>query len=167
MHFADVRAVCFDWGGTLMSEAGPDDLPMALWPTVRCIDGAAETLAALHGRYPLCIATNASLSRRPMIEKALERAGLLRYIGAIFCFTELGVRKESTAFWRIVTATLKVEPKQLAMIGDTLEPDVLAPRRAGVRAVWFNEGNRQPAPGVPVPTVTRLGEFAVLIESRD
>jgi hypothetical protein len=25
-----MRAVCFDWGGTLMAEDGPPDLPMAL-----------------------------------------------------------------------------------------------------------------------------------------
>ena len=146
MSYADVRAVCFDWGGTLMSEAGPEDRPMALWPDVHCIDGAAEALAALHGRYPLCIATNASVSRREMIEKALARAGLLRYMADIFCFTELGLRKESPAFWRVVTETLKVAPNELAMIGDWLEPDVLSPRRFGVQAVWFNDGDRQPAP---------------------
>ena len=31
-----IRAVCFDWGGTLMSEAGPEDIPMCDWPEVRC-----------------------------------------------------------------------------------------------------------------------------------
>jgi FMN phosphatase YigB (HAD superfamily) len=166
VSFADVRAICFDWGGTLMSEAGPDDRPMALWPTVQRIDGAVETLAALHGRYPLCIATNASVSRRDMIEKALDRAGLLRYIADVFCFTELAVRKESPDFWRVVTEALKVAPGELAMIGDSLEPDVLAPRRFGVQAVWFNDADRQPSPAVAVPTVSRLVDFAALFTPR-
>ena len=167
MSFAGVRAVCFDWGGTLMSEDGPDDRPMAVWPTVRAIDGAAETLAALHGRFPLSIATNASISTRPQIERALARAGLLRYVAEIFCFTELGVRKESPAFWRIVSQSLGVAAAELAMIGDSLEPDVLAPRRAGIQAVWFNEGGRRPAPAEPAPAVARLIDFATLLRVPD
>src|SRR5438067_129959 len=48
-----LRWVLFDWGDTLMSEDGPADLPMALWPEVRVLDGAAETLAALAARFRL------------------------------------------------------------------------------------------------------------------
>ena len=55
---APIRAVCFDWGGTLMVDDGPDDLPMYEWPSVTAVPGARECLAALHGRVPLCIATN-------------------------------------------------------------------------------------------------------------
>ena len=60
------RWVLFDWGGTLMSEEGPLDLPMALWPEVAAIDGAHEVLATLSRRYRIGVATNASVSRRNM-----------------------------------------------------------------------------------------------------
>ncbi|MEO7743381.1 MAG: hypothetical protein ABIR98_10620 [Usitatibacter sp.] len=36
----------FDWGGTLMSEEGPLDLPMALWPEVRTSSGARSWSAS-------------------------------------------------------------------------------------------------------------------------
>ena len=57
-----IRAVCFDWGGTLMSERGPEDIPMGLWPEVEVVEGAAKALEVLHGKLPLAIATNASVS---------------------------------------------------------------------------------------------------------
>jgi FMN phosphatase YigB (HAD superfamily) len=157
-----IHAICFDWGNTLMSEEGPTDRPMALWPEVRTLPEAQATLAALQHVGPLCIATNASMSHRPMVERALARGGLLQYFSHLFCASDLGVRKESPAFWAAVTAALHCPPQQLAMVGDSLEPDVLTPRRFGVQAVWFNEGGRQPAPAVTVPTITRLSELVAL-----
>jgi aminoglycoside 6'-N-acetyltransferase I len=159
MTRARFDAICFDWGGTLMSEEGPVDIPMALWPQVRVIPGAIDMLAELHKRYPLHIATNATVSRRPMIQRALERAGLRCYFGEIFCYTELGHRKNELAFWQIVSARLGVPLARIAMLGDTLEHDVFAPRSFGIYSVWFNEGGRQRAPDVAVPTIEHLSAF--------
>jgi FMN phosphatase YigB (HAD superfamily) len=160
-----IRAVCFDWGNTLMLETGgPPDVPMALWPEVRAVPGAAAMLASLHGRVPLCIATNAAVSHRPMIERALERAGLLHFFTEVFCYAELGVRKESPEFWAIVLRTLDVEPSGLAMLGDSLECDVLVPRALGIQAVWF-DALRAPAPA-SVPTICELGAFVPWVLDR-
>ena len=157
------RAVLFDWGGTLMSEDGPLDIPMGMWPEVRAIDGARETLAALAPTHRIAIATNATVSNREMIERALERVALRGYVTDIFCFTELGVRKDSPDFWSKVLATLKARPTDVAMVGDTLDQDVIAPRRHGVYSVWFNEGgrNRTLAPGIP--TVESLPDVVPLV----
>jgi aminoglycoside 6'-N-acetyltransferase I len=110
-----IQAVCFDWGGTLMSEVGPQDQPMALWPHVTAMPGAQQCLEALHSRFPLAIATNATVSRRPMIELALDRVGFRSYFRDIFCFTELGFRKDQAEFWRAVQAALNVPLKSIAM----------------------------------------------------
>lgn len=157
------RAVLFDWGGTLMSEEGPLDISMGLWPEVRAIDGAAETLSALAVDFRLAIATNATVSRRDMIELALERVSLLQYISDVFCFTEIGARKESPAFWSRVLDTLGLAPEEVAMVGDTLEPDVLAPRRSGIYSVWFNEGGRSPLDAQGMPTIHKLTELVTLV----
>ena len=162
-----IQAVCFDWGGTLMSEAGPADLPMALWPEVSAIEGAHACLEALSG-FRLAIATNASVSSRPMIERALARVGLERWFRDIFCFTELGCRKSELAFWQTVSRSLGVPLEAIAMIGDSLDQDVVAPASFGVFAVWFNAGGRAPAPpGTGVPVVTGLTQFPPLVLSRD
>lgn len=164
MNRTPIRAVCFDWGGTLMSEDGPPTLPMADWGHVRCIAGAHETLEALHGTYPLCIATNAAVSGRHEIERALERGGLLHFIDHVFCAGELGCGKEDPRFWHAVAGSLRVSLPEIAMVGDNLEPDVLSPARLGIFSVWFNEGGRRRTPNIAEPVVHSLPEFARLVK---
>ena len=156
----EVRAVCFDWGGTLMAEqGGPEDRSMAYWPEVHAIEGALEALAALDGLLPLAVATNASVSRRPDIELALARVGMARYVSHIFCFTELGCRKDSLAFWQAVESGLGVPMARIAMVGDSLEQDARAPRRLGVQRVWFKPDGAATEVS-DVPMVDRLATFA-------
>jgi FMN phosphatase YigB (HAD superfamily) len=157
------RWVLFDWGGTLMAEEGPLDLPMALWPEVAAIEGARETLATLSRRYRVGVATNASVSRRNMIEIALGRVGLRDYVSDIFCYTEIGARKDSDEFWRAALERLGVEAEDLVMVGDSLDQDVAAPRGFGIFAVWFNP-RKQPAPP-DVPAVARLVDAIPLIDA--
>ena len=155
--------VLFDWGGTLMSEEGPLDIPMGLWPEVRAIEGAAETLAALAATHRIAIATNATVSRRPLIERALGRVSMLPYVSEIFCFTEIGARKDSAEFWAHVVETLGVSASEIAMVGDTLDQDVLGPRRYGVHAIWFNEDGRGQGDARGAPVVTRLRDVIPLL----
>lgn len=157
------RWVLFDWGGTLMSEEGPLDLPMALWPEVAAIEGAHEALATLSRRYRIGVATNASVSRRNMIEAALGRVGLRDYVSDIFCYTEIGARKDSDEFWRAALERLGVEADDVAMVGDSLDQDVAAPRSFGIFAVWFNPTGQPAPPGVP--TVVRLTDAIAPIDA--
>lgn len=142
-----------------MAEDGPQDRAMALWPQVEVVPGAHATLAALGAHWPLHIATNASVSTRPLIAGALQRAGLLQHFQHIFCFTEIGARKDQAAFWQTVQATTGVPLHATAMVGDSLEQDVLGPARFGVRTVWFNAGGARPAPTPPVDQVRALAEL--------
>lgn len=158
------RFVLFDWGDTLMSEDGPTDVTMADWRTVQAIHGAAEVLRRLHLNHTLAVCTNATVSRRPDIERALKRVGLGRYITAIFCHTELGHRKEEPAFWHAVLTRLGAQPAEAVMVGDTLEPDVLAPLRNGIPSVWFN-WKRAPEPAViGFPVIYRLENLPPLLD---
>ncbi len=160
---APIRAVCFDWGGTLMVDDGPDGVPMSLWPDVAAVPGARECLAALHGRVPLCIATNAAQSSRPMIEAALDRVDLLRIFSEIFCFTDIGFKKHRQEFWCEVRKRLGVPFEQIVMVGDSLEHDVLAPRRIGLQSVWFNPDGGAAEAVDPVPMVTDLREVSGVV----
>lgn len=148
-----------------MSEEPPKDdtreLSMGLWSEVRAIEGAPETLAALARHYRIGLATNATVSGRDMIERALSRVSLRQYISDIFCFTDLGLRKESAEFWTHVLASLNLPAAQIAMVGDTLEPDVIAPRRYGVHSIWFNENGKRPP--ADFPTIHRLADLPALL----
>ncbi len=112
----------------------------------------------------MCIATNATISRRPLIELALERVGLRAYINHIFCFTEMGQRNESPDFWLAVAKRLGVKPSALAMVGDTLEPDALAPQRLGVLARLCPTPASREKCSDGVCVVGSLSEFARLVE---
>jgi len=162
-----IRWVLFDWGGTLMSEDGPLDVPMALWPEVRAIEGAREALQALAPGHGIGLATNASVSRRNMIEIALGRAGLRELVSEIFCYTEMGVRKDNPAFWFRVLAHLGVDASEVAVVGDTLAQDVIAPRECGIFSIWFNAGGLQQEDSRGYPVVTRLPDVVDLIDSLD
>lgn len=147
----------------MMVDDGPAGVPMSLWSEVRAVPGARECLAALHGRIPLCVATNAAQSSRAMIEAALDRVDLLCFLSEIFCFTEIGFKKDRPEFWVAVRKRLGVPYGQIVMIGDSLEHDVLAPRGFGLQTVWFNRGGAAPRPADPVPIVTDLEQFSTLV----
>jgi HAD superfamily hydrolase (TIGR01662 family) len=148
--------IVFDWGNTLMYEEGPEDIPMALWPEVKIVPGAKETLSELSKNHKIAIATNATVSNREMIHRALERVSLDAFISEIFCFREMQVKKDTTEFWEIVLRKLNVTIHDIAMVGDSIEQDIVVPRRMGIYTVWFNENQRQRAPAEEIPTVHRL-----------
>ena len=158
--------VLFDWGGTLMSEDGPLDTPMELWPEVRAIDGAAEVLEGLAQRHRIAVATNAANSDSVAIRKALGRVALDAHVSEIFCFRELGLKKSDARFWDAVVARLGVPRGQLLMVGDDLDNDVLAPRRAGIASVLLDSTRARKPAGMLVPTIARLDELPQLIASR-
>ena len=157
------RWALFDWGGTLMTEVGPLDLPMALWPEVHAIEGAHEALATLSRRYRIGLATNASVSRRNMIEVALGSVGLRDHVSEILCYTEIGARKDSDEFWRAALEVLQAEADDVAMVGDSLEQDVLGPGTFGIYTIWFNANGAPAVRGVPM--VTRLPDAVPLIDA--
>jgi FMN phosphatase YigB (HAD superfamily) len=148
-----------------MSEDGPEDVPMGLWPEVRAIPEARETLAELSPQFRLAVATNATVSGRHMIERALARVSMLQYISEIFSFKEIGYRKDSAQFWNAVMSALVTTPRELAMVGDSLEQDVITPRRLGIFSVWFNQDNRQLLDPQGLPTIHRLRDVVPLLTS--
>jgi hypothetical protein len=141
----------FDWGGTLMSEEGPLDLPMALWPEVTAIEGAHETLATLSRRYRIGVATNASVSKRNMIEVALGRVGLRDYIsGRVLLQRDRRAQGQRRVLARHARAPRRRGRRTWRWSATPLEGDVLAPRSFGIFAIWFNPaGRRWPRTAVP------------------
>lgn len=55
---------------------------------------------------------------------------------------------------------------QIAMVGDSMEQDVLAPRNFGLQSVWFNSAGGRHEAQTMVPTVTQeLEQFARLVRN--
>jgi FMN phosphatase YigB (HAD superfamily) len=96
-----------------------------------------------------------------MIRQALERVGLDRFFANVFCFTEIGFRKTQPEFWHRVQRLIDAPFAHIVMVGDSVEKDVMVPRRMGVQAVWFNPSGKQPE--ASVPTVADLLSFAHMV----
>jgi FMN phosphatase YigB (HAD superfamily) len=95
-----------------------------------------------------------------MIEVALGRARLASYFDHIFCYTELGYRKDQPEFWLEVQRTLGVPLKHIAMVGDSYEQDAAFPRQFGVQGVWFNPSVAPAQTPAGVPVVSDLLSFS-------
>ncbi|GAB4308561.1 MAG: hypothetical protein Kow0097_09190 [Candidatus Bipolaricaulota bacterium] len=142
-----IRAVLFDWGGTLMREFPEFAGPMAGWPRVEAVPGVEEALRALHGRYALAVATNAALSDERLVRAALARVGLAVYVSMVVTARELGMNKPDPAFFHAVLERIGCGAAEAVMVGDGYGTDIVGAKATGLRAVWFN-----PA-GVPCPLV--------------
>ena len=165
MNGAGIRFVLFDWGDTLMSEDGPVDIAMADWERVRVIDGAREVVSALAERYTLAIVTNATVSKRPDIMRALGRVGLAEFFSEIFCYCEMGRKKDDPEFWRVVLARLGAAPDEVVVVGDSLEQDVMAPMKCGIEAIWFGWKRRTGAVAWDCRVIEKLSDLAALLRS--
>ena len=128
----------FDWGDTLMLDFPDAGGPMYLWDKVAAVEGARETLAALHREAGCYLATNAQDSKESDIIKALERAGLADHIDRVFCFENVGYRKPSLEFYNTILNTIGATPSRTVMVGDSLETDVAGAMAAGLRGIWYN-----------------------------
>lgn len=144
-----LRVVAFDWGGTLMEDPGVYPGPMARWPVVSAVPGAAETLAALAPRYRLVVATNADESGGGLVLAALARVALDDAFEAVFSSADLGVTKPDTTFYHAMADRLGVPARAIVMVGDNHVNDVAGARAAGLHAVWLDR--RPPGAGAAVP----------------
>lgn len=158
-------AILFDWGNTLMREFAGYEGPMADWPRVEALPGAAETLAALQPEWTLCLATNALGSDPAHIRAALARVTLDAYIEHIFRGIDLGAQKPHPAFFTGALARLGEPPERVMMVGDGFEVDVLGAANAGLRAVWLNEHSDERRDGRLWRTIHRLADLPAILAS--
>jgi putative hydrolase of the HAD superfamily len=139
-------ALIFDWGDTLMHVFPDAAGPMADWPQVAAVDGAAAALAQLTGHHRMFVATNADESSASQVGYALARVGLDRHFERIFTMHELCSRKPDPTFFAALSDQIRVPLEDCVMVGDDLQVDILGALRAGWRAIWLNPTNR-PFPG--------------------
>ena len=107
--------VILGWGKRMLQE--PTEL----------LDGVAETLKQLGRRYPLLLITKGDLFDQ---ESKLARSGL----GELFHGVEILSDKNVEAY-RAVLARRGIEPREFAMVGNSLRSDVLPVVAMGGRAV--------------------------------
>jgi len=132
-------AILFDWGNTLMRVFEDETGPMASWSRIELLPGVRQTLEVLSGKYTLVLATKAADSDEAAIREALLLGGISPFIDRIFCRKNTGTAKPAPEFYLKVLEELGLPASHCLMVGDTLEDDVLAPRRLGIHGIHLDE----------------------------
>ncbi len=153
-----ITTYLFDWGDTLMIDFAGVPGKMCDWAHVEAVDGAAALLARLSQHARIYIATGAADSRPEEIQRAFERVGLDHYLSGYFCKANLGLEKGSPQFYQAILAQLETQPEHAAMVGDSLEKDILPAAAAGLRTIWFNR-TAKPAHPTPSQIISSLDEW--------
>ncbi len=160
MDLTHFKMILFDWGDTLMRDDPTQSGPMAAWPQVEAILGAAETLATLKARgYRLAVATGAADSDESQIRQALGRVNLDRFFEKVYCFANTGQRKPAPGFYQFILNDLQLQPGEALMVGDNFTSDVLAANQVGIPAAWFNPSTPENRDGAAFFTLHHLEEL--------
>jgi putative hydrolase of the HAD superfamily len=120
-------------------------LHRACLSTVELIPRADAAIDALRARgLRLAIVSNAAYA--PFLHWTLERFSLASAFEAVFVSADIGWRKPRPEIFQAALARLSLPVGSVVYVGDDFEKDVAAPKRLGLRALWF-----QPDPAVPTP----------------
>jgi 2-haloalkanoic acid dehalogenase type II len=113
-------------------------------------------LEALRPRYRLALLSNAD---DDFLTAALQRNNL--QFDIVVTSEQTGAIKPDPAIFHYLTDRLGLDPEQVLYVGDSPIPDILGPRRAGLKVAWVNRlGVRRPRsvppPDIRVRTLTEL-----------
>lgn len=110
------------------------------------MDGAAETVARMHGRCKLAIVTNGvSAVQRSRI----RRCGLEKQFACIVVSEDVGVGKPDPAIFEYALAQLgQPEKDTVLMVGDALGADVQGAIAFGIATCWFNPSGQENTTGL-------------------
>ena len=116
----------------------------ALYDNAIPVPGAMELLEALHGKYPLAVASNGPYGQQL---HRLELAGMKRYFDWFFISERLGA----------------LPPEKCVIIGDSLTSDMAGGRQYGMKTCYYRR------PGAPEGAdvtwqVTDLRQIPALLE---
>jgi putative hydrolase of the HAD superfamily len=120
-------------------------------------EGAADTLAALGGRYTLGVITNGptAVQRRKYEALCIEAHSRPE----LFVPSELvGYQKPDARIFHHALKLAGVAASEAVMVGDWLAADVVGAQNAGMRGVWFNPHGRPVPDGASPDAIIRRFE---------
>jgi putative hydrolase of the HAD superfamily len=128
-------------------------------------DTVPSLRALRRARVPVVVASNWDCS----LARTLERVGLRRLIESVATSAEVGAAKPDPAVLRAALAAVGARPEEAMAVGDSLEHDVAAARRAGITPVLLRREAAW-ARASPPSGVAQVGTLAeavpVILKSR-
>jgi HAD superfamily hydrolase (TIGR01662 family) len=99
-------------------------------------DDAISTLETLTSTgHHLGLISNTSDDNN--VQKILDQWGLRAYFETIVTSAALGIRKPDVRIFKLAMDQMHTQPNAVAMVGDTLEADVLGANQAGLYSIWI------------------------------
>ena len=159
IHF-QVELMLRDLGfpGADLARGASDDL---LAETRGYLARNSAVLRALKGRVPIGILSNFTGN----LERILEEEGLRPWIGGVFDSTVVGLRKPDPAFFEHALRALGADRSTTAMIGDSVEMDLLPAHGLGLATVWVRGHEPRETSFRPDLAVGSVTELVPLLET--
>jgi len=99
-------------------------------------DDAIQTLEILQERgYRLGMISNTSDDKN--VQQLVDRWKLRPYFESIVTSAGCGIRKPDERIFRLALDHFEVSPEAVAMVGDTLEADILGANQIGIHSIWI------------------------------
>jgi HAD superfamily hydrolase (TIGR01549 family) len=99
-----------------------------------------EVLAELSKKYKLALVSNTDCFSAVNVVK---KFGLEKYFSRIFWSYDLGMIKSNPRMFQHVLDELEVTADEAAMVGDSVESDMLAAQKAGIKGILVDrKGSR-------------------------
>lgn len=154
-----ITTVIFDWQGTLT-----EDLRLAGGPAHAAMAGAAEALAALHGRVALWVASGDRRATGADLLALLAAAGLPTMFDGACTGSDLRAGKQEPEFWQGLLARVGQPAAACVMVGDSYDADVEPATWAGLQAVWYAQGDRGGRAPAALATVHHLADLPATLD---
>ncbi len=101
------------------------------------VPGIAEALAALDGRYKMCVVSDTIVSPGGVLRELLAHHGIERHFDAFVFSDEVGRSKPDPSMFHAAAERLGVEFGEMLHIGDRDQNDVKGPQALGMKAILF------------------------------
>lgn len=111
------------------------------WMLAQPYPETVEVLSHLRQKYLLCLVSNADCLG---LEKVLEKYHLRQFFQQEFLSYKERILKSDQEFWARILQKLQLPPKECAMIGDSIESDIVPARTAGVHTILIDRKNIRP-----------------------
>lgn len=128
-------------------------------------EDARDTLRTLQQRgYRMGIVSNAADHQD--VQQLVEKAQLQPYLDFIVTSASCSYRKPHPRIFELALAHWGIAPREVAMVGDSLEADIAGARQVGLLGIWITR--RAPRytshPAEPDHTINTLAELPSLLK---
>jgi len=101
------------------------------------------------------------------VQQLVDRCGLRPYFDTILTSAGCGIRKPDERIFHLALDYFGVAPEQTAMVGDTLEADILGANQLGMYSLWITRRAQVPEEGElkiqPQAVITALDQIPELL----